>query len=435
MKWCSVPYSFLAMTKPSEYSDESRLEVRPAHAKYLFVYPFVKTREWYTMPGELRWRIMQEHIKVGREYPSIDLNTSYSFGLDDQEFVVAFETDNPADFLDLVQRLRTTEASAYTKRDTPTFTCISCSVERALGALDGAALADAGRAMTLDPARLATDFDEVRDITVIGAGPVGLATAFWAGMREADARIIDSLPELGGQLTTLYPEKWIFDVPGHPRVLARELVDMLRVQALEQFDVPVHLSTTAESISWEGEGEDRVVVLHTDRGELRSRTVIVAGGHGAFEPKKLPGLRHDAVGGPRRALPRGREGGVRRQAGADRRRRRLGDGLGDQPARHRRVGDARAPPRGLPRPRADRRAGDGGRRPRRGRGARPVSDPRGERRRLDRARPAVPLRGRGARAGAGGRRDPAPARVQDRARPAEGVGLRGGQGRASRSTR
>ena len=83
---------------------------------------------------------MQEHIKLGREYPSVDLNTSYSFGLDDQEFVVAFETDNPADFLDLVQRLRTTESSSYTLRDTPTFTCISCSVERALGALDGAAL-------------------------------------------------------------------------------------------------------------------------------------------------------------------------------------------------------------------------------------------------------------------------------------------------------
>ena len=68
---------------------------------------------------------MQEHIKVGREYPEIDLNTSYSFGLDDQEFVVAFETDDPAAFLDLVQRLRTTEASAYTKRDTPTFTCVA----------------------------------------------------------------------------------------------------------------------------------------------------------------------------------------------------------------------------------------------------------------------------------------------------------------------
>ena len=140
------------MTKPSEYSDESRLEVRPAHGKYLFVYPFVKTRDWYALPAEERWRIMQEHIKVGREFPSVDLNTSYSFGLDDQEFVVAFETDNPADFLDLVQRLRTTESSSYTLRDTPTFTCISCSVERALGALDGAALtvAETGT-LTADP--------------------------------------------------------------------------------------------------------------------------------------------------------------------------------------------------------------------------------------------------------------------------------------------
>jgi thioredoxin reductase (NADPH) len=131
-----------------------------------------------------------------------------------------------------------------------------------------------------------SDFDDVRDITVIGAGPVGMCTAFWAGMREASSRIIDSLPELGGQLTTLYPEKWVFDVPGHPKVLAKDLVELMRQQALEQFDVPVHLSTTAETIS----REDDVVVLHTDKGELRSRTVIVAGGHGAFEPKKLPGF-------------------------------------------------------------------------------------------------------------------------------------------------
>jgi chlorite dismutase len=141
MKWCSIPYSFLAMTKPSEYSEESRLEVRPAHGRYLFVYPFVKTRQWYGLPADERWRIMQEHIRVGREFPSVDLNTSYSFGLDDQEFVVAFETDNPSDFLDLVQKLRTTESSSYTQRDTPTFTCISSSVERALGALDGATMA------------------------------------------------------------------------------------------------------------------------------------------------------------------------------------------------------------------------------------------------------------------------------------------------------
>jgi chlorite dismutase len=137
MKWCSIPYSYLALTKESEYSDESRLEVRPAKGKYLFVYPFVKTREWYGLPADERWRIMQEHIAVGREFPSVDLNTSYSFGLDDQEFVVAFETDEPRDFLDLVQKLRTTESSRYTKRDTPTFTCISASVERALAALDG----------------------------------------------------------------------------------------------------------------------------------------------------------------------------------------------------------------------------------------------------------------------------------------------------------
>jgi ferredoxin/flavodoxin---NADP+ reductase len=131
---------------------------------------------------------------------------------------------------------------------------------------------------------LRQDFDELRDITVIGAGPVGLSAAFWAGMRQASVRIIDSLPELGGQCTTLYPEKWIFDVPGHPKVLARDLVAMLRAQALDQFDVPAHLETTATTISW----DDEAVTLHTDKGDLRSRTVIVAGGHGAFEPKRLP---------------------------------------------------------------------------------------------------------------------------------------------------
>jgi thioredoxin reductase len=127
------------------------------------------------------------------------------------------------------------------------------------------------------------DLDEVRDITVIGAGPVGLSAAFWAGMREASARIVESLPEIGGQLTALYPEKWIYDVPGHPRIRARELVARHREQTLEQFDVPVHLDTTAERIS----REDDLVVLHTARGDLRTRAVVVAGGHGAFEPRRL----------------------------------------------------------------------------------------------------------------------------------------------------
>ncbi len=142
MSWMSIPYSYLALTKESEYSDESRLEVRPAKGKYMFVYPFVKTREWYLLDKDERWKVMQEHIRVGREYPSVDLNTSYSFGLDDQEFVVAFETDEPRDFLDLVQQLRTTESSRYTKRDTPTFTCVNTSVEKALAALDGTPLTE-----------------------------------------------------------------------------------------------------------------------------------------------------------------------------------------------------------------------------------------------------------------------------------------------------
>jgi thioredoxin reductase (NADPH) len=142
---------------------------------------------------------------------------------------------------------------------------------------------------------LAADFGETRDITIVGAGPVGLCAAFWAGMRSATARIVESLPEIGGQCTALYPEKWIFDVPGQPRILAKDLVERLREQALEQFDVPVHLGTTAASISYEGDGEERVVVLHTARGALRSRAVIVCGGHGAFEPKRLPASDADVA--------------------------------------------------------------------------------------------------------------------------------------------
>jgi chlorite dismutase len=140
MKWCSVPYSFLGMRKSSEYSEEQRFVARPFTGRYLFVYPFVKTRAWYGMAADERWRIMQEHIRVGKEYPNVDNHTTYSFGLDDQEFVVAFDTDDVGAFLDLVQRLRGTEASAYTLRDTPSFTCIRASLERCVSALDGEAL-------------------------------------------------------------------------------------------------------------------------------------------------------------------------------------------------------------------------------------------------------------------------------------------------------
>jgi chlorite dismutase len=119
------------MTKRSQYEDRldpsqrQKLQVKPGRAKYLFVYPFVKTRAWYALPFEERQAMMDTHIEVGHRYPTVKLNTTYSFGLDDQEFVVAFESDNAEDFLDLVMELRGTRASEFTLRDTPIFSCIA----------------------------------------------------------------------------------------------------------------------------------------------------------------------------------------------------------------------------------------------------------------------------------------------------------------------
>jgi len=139
-KWASIPYSYLSMTKPSPYSDQHvRPEICTSDRKYLIVYPLDKKREWYRLPLEERRRIMAEHIEIGRRYPEITINTTYSFGLDDQEFVVSFECDDPAEFLDLVQELRPSESSSFTLRDTPIFTCVSMSTARALDSLDGVA--------------------------------------------------------------------------------------------------------------------------------------------------------------------------------------------------------------------------------------------------------------------------------------------------------
>jgi chlorite dismutase len=139
MRYADVSHSYLAMTKESVYSDEPQpLQPREgSDRRYLIVYPMWKKREWYQLPDEERMRIMRGHIEVGRRYGSIEINTAYSFGLDDQEFVVSFNADDPGEFLDLVQELRGTESSAYTESETPIFTCISASVERALDALDG----------------------------------------------------------------------------------------------------------------------------------------------------------------------------------------------------------------------------------------------------------------------------------------------------------
>ena len=139
MRYAEISHSFLAMTKESVYSEEPQpLTPREgSDRKYLIVYPMWKKREWYQLSGEERMRIMRGHIEVGRRYGTIEINTAYSFGLDDQEFVVSFNADDPGEFLDLVQELRGTESSAYTLSETPIFTCISATVERALDALDG----------------------------------------------------------------------------------------------------------------------------------------------------------------------------------------------------------------------------------------------------------------------------------------------------------
>ena len=138
--YLTQPNSFLSMTKRSMYIDkldpfhtpESRTHLIPGKRKYLFVYPFVKTRQWYLLPLEKRQEIMDVHIRVGNEFPSIKLNTTYSFGLDDQDFVVAFETEEPKDFLDLVMKLRETDSSLYTERDTPIYSCIQMPMEQVL---------------------------------------------------------------------------------------------------------------------------------------------------------------------------------------------------------------------------------------------------------------------------------------------------------------
>ena len=129
--YLTMPNSFLSMTKRSVYVDkldpdhpDKRRYITPAKSKYFFIYPFVKTHEWYQMPFEQRQALMDEHIVVGNKYKSVKLHTTYSFGLDDQEFVVAFECDEPKDFLDLVMELRSAKQRPYTLRDTPIFTSV-----------------------------------------------------------------------------------------------------------------------------------------------------------------------------------------------------------------------------------------------------------------------------------------------------------------------
>ena len=137
--WLDTPYSYLATTKASQYTSARKArKITPKNLPYLVVYPFVKVRPWYSLTEEVRQRAMDEHIRIGREeFPGIFNHTTYSFGIDDAEFMTAFECEEPADFMHLMLRLRDSEASAYTERDTPIFVGQHMPVREALDRLDG----------------------------------------------------------------------------------------------------------------------------------------------------------------------------------------------------------------------------------------------------------------------------------------------------------
>jgi chlorite dismutase len=142
------PYGYLAARRKSKYlgehahagSEHDRSVAGPTgDSPYLVLYPMTKQRRWYALPLQERTRIMAGHFAVGHRYPDVRIHTAYSFGLDDQEFVVTFEVKDVRDFLALVAELRETESSAYTERETPIFTARACAIEEALDAIDGAA--------------------------------------------------------------------------------------------------------------------------------------------------------------------------------------------------------------------------------------------------------------------------------------------------------
>ncbi|MBM7704614.1 thioredoxin reductase (NADPH) [Bacillus iocasae] len=123
----------------------------------------------------------------------------------------------------------------------------------------------------------------VYDITIIGGGPTGLFTAFYGGMRQASVKIIESLPQLGGQLSALYPEKYIYDVAGFPKIRAQELVDNLKEQ-MKQFNPTVSLEQAVEKVEKQADG---VFKLTTNEEIHYSKTIIITAGNGAFQPRKI----------------------------------------------------------------------------------------------------------------------------------------------------
>ena len=132
--YLSQVHSFLSLQHRSPYVNRMKdagegVELLPGQGKYLFVYPFTKTRSWYRLSPHARQGMMDEHIAASAPFKGVRLNTSYSYGIDDQDFVVAFDSDYPQEFVDLVGRLRYTEASLYTQRDTPMFMCAKAPID------------------------------------------------------------------------------------------------------------------------------------------------------------------------------------------------------------------------------------------------------------------------------------------------------------------
>lgn len=125
--------------------------------------------------------------------------------------------------------------------------------------------------------------EDLYDITIIGGGPAGLFTAFYGGMRQAKVKIIESMPQLGGQLSALYPEKYIYDVAGFPEVRAQDLVDDL-VKQMCMFEQTVVLDQSVETVN---KLNDETFRIETDKETHYSQTIIIAAGVGAFQPRKL----------------------------------------------------------------------------------------------------------------------------------------------------
>ena len=120
--------TYLSCSRPSIYvkgqSKEHGFITGMEPKKHVIVYPFTKTREWYLLPQEKRQEIMDEHIEVSKKYPQVILNTTYSFGIHDEDFMLAFEVDNVRDFQDLIMDLRETQVSSYVKNDIPMIVCV-----------------------------------------------------------------------------------------------------------------------------------------------------------------------------------------------------------------------------------------------------------------------------------------------------------------------